>query len=210
MSFFTPEQTKESLAAMDRMVRRGQMTEQERAGWVERLDLRPAPQAGVVAETDREIAATILREQGVLDSEAWRRLALSAETEIESLCAQIEQRRASLQNAADERARREFDTSPEGRRLKAAEIADEAARIERDAALAEGILLHERRVPAEMVKTMPAEEKIALAFHSGVDVSPLEASSAALRRSNWVRPSENVDANDHATNLAAAGFDGAE
>lgn len=199
----TNEQRLAKVREIEVRVRDGLWTAEQGVAALNELDATPTtPSKGVVRETDREIAAALLREQGVSDAEGWKRLALNPDAEIASLGDEFERRKATLQNRADERARREFEQTPEGRRLRAAELADEAAARERDAALADRLLRFERRVPEDVIEQMPADEKIALAFHSTPDTSPIAAAVSKYSR----EPSATVSDDDPDANLRAAGW----
>ena len=203
----TKEQRLQALRDIETRVREGLWTKAQGLAALDELATVPGSRsAGVVLESDREIAAGLLREQGVTDAQAWKRLALNADAEIASLGKDFERRKATLQGGADERARSEFAQSPEGRKLRAAELADEDAQRERDATLADGLLRFERIVPENVIEQMPADEKIALAFHAKPDRSPIAAAVSKYSRD----PQATTNGDDPDANRRAAGWKGEE
>jgi len=200
------KRTKDTLDTIERMRRRGELTDAEASAKIDQFGLRDAiePVQGVVRETDKEIAQQLLVASGVTEAQAWKRVAVNPEAEISALGDQVGQRRATLQNIATERAAHEFADSPEGRKLEAAQLADDEAKLAHDAGLAERYIRHRGLADDGMLTAMSAQDKVALAFEAPPDTSPVAA--AIDRRSKYARDPETVDGADPAANLKAAGL----
>lgn len=83
--------------------------------------------AEATSRSDREIALWALRERGLSELDAYRKLERQPEI-LDELRPQIEQRKATLANLDSERQRTAFEASPEGRRLAAAEALEQEQR----------------------------------------------------------------------------------
>jgi hypothetical protein len=200
------KRAKDKLETIERMRRRGELTAAEASAKIDHFGLRDAiePAQGVVRETDKEIAQQLLVSSGVTEAQAWKRVATNAEAEIAALGDQVGQRRATLQNIASEHAAHEFAQSPEGRKLEAAQLADDEAKLAHEAGLAERYIRHRGLADDGMLTAMSAQDKVALAFEAAPDASPVAV--AINRHSKYARDPETVDGADPAANLKAAGL----
>lgn len=205
MSEFVTMADVEEMRARLNKVLAGRASPEELRAWggVEVEDRPPSEvPRGTVSETDKELFVQVATADGMTEVDALRALVSDPDTAIESKRQAIEQRRATLQNLADERARREFEASEEGRRLKAAQLAEREADEARLEEMADRLLHDEQGLSREDLARLTPAEKIGA---SGVRGGLREPQTAWERFERGSVVNEGLSGGTVEENAAAAG-----
>lgn len=164
----TDEQKRQTEGAIRREVARGAMSTEQAEEYRQRLGITPDGPRGTVTATDLEIARKLAVDGGESELEFWRRYEREGEAALDR--EKIGERRDWLQRVADDRARQEFDRSPEARRLQAARLADQQAMRAADAERARLLLASEDTYPTSDIEKLSDDEAIVAAgFESTLD-----------------------------------------
>lgn len=164
----SPEQRREVAGAIEREVARGALTPEQAEARRRQFGITPAGELPTYSDLE------VLRQLRVRDGEdelaVLRDLHANGERLVAENRAQIDAHRDWLQRVADDRARQEFEASPEGRRLQAAQLADQQAMRAADAERARLLLASEDTYPTSDIEKLSDDEAIVAAgFESTLD-----------------------------------------